>query len=60
MLRYLAYETRRYGPRPVHPTVRERWELEGALRGRIAPVIPSGPRLQPRERRLWLLPPHHA
>ena len=30
MLRYLAYGTRRYGSRPVHPAVRERWELEWA------------------------------
>jgi AraC family transcriptional regulator len=60
MLRYLAYGARRYGSRPVHPSARERWELEGALSGRIAPVIPGGPRLEPRERRLWLLPPHHG
>lgn len=60
MLRYLAYGRRRYGSRPVHLTQRVRWELEGALSGRIAPVIPGGPRLVPRERRLWLLPPHHG
>lgn len=60
MLRYLAYGPRRYGVRPVFPTRRERWELEGALSGRIAPVIPGGPRLPPQERRLWLLPPHHG
>lgn len=60
MLRYLAYGSRSYGARPVFPTVRERWELEGALSGRIAPVIPGGAHLAPRERRLWLLPPHHG
>jgi len=60
MLRYLAYGSRRYNVKPVYPCLRERWELEGALSGRIAPLIPGAPRLQPRERRLWLLPPHHG
>jgi AraC-like DNA-binding protein len=60
MLRYLAYGERVYRDRPVRPDRRDRWEFEGALRGRIAPVIPGWPAEPPRERRLWLLPPHHG
>lgn len=60
MLRYLAYGERSYRERPVRPVLRERWEFEGALRGRIAPLIPGRPPEPPRERRLWLLPPQHG
>lgn len=56
MLRYLACGERDYGNRPVRPGPRERWELEGAVAGRIAPVL-RGRTETLHERRLWILPP---
>ena len=57
MFRYLNTGKRDYAISPISLRRRSTWEFEAVLRGRIAPLLASGPQV-PVELTLWAFPPY--
>lgn len=56
MLVYIGHGLRTYGLNPLRPIRRPFWEFQAVLKGRIAPILPTGVgKLEARH--LWVFPP---
>lgn len=58
MLRYMANGPRDFHKKPVPPIPRLNWEFYLAITGSCAPVFPHTKSPEPKEKTLWVLPPH--